>query len=51
MRHYTSKTIPEAVLDWCFNIVKATLYRMYLPVWGWSDTEKRKQMEAVRLAL
>lgn len=28
--------------------VKSSLYQLYLPVWGWSDADKRKQLAAVR---
>lgn len=48
LRHFTAKTMPAPLLQWCFNVVKSTLHHLYLPVWGWSDTDKRKQLEAVR---
>ena len=47
LRHYTAKSLPLPLLQWCFDLVKSTLHDLYLPVWGWSDTDKRKQLEAV----
>ncbi|KAF5842263.1 acyl-CoA N-acyltransferase [Dunaliella salina] len=32
--------------DRCLHLVKSTLHHLYLPVWGWSDSDKKKQLEA-----
>mmetsp|Transcript_20108 Transcript_20108/g.55980 ORF Transcript_20108/g.55980 Transcript_20108/m.55980 type:complete len:257 (+) Transcript_20108:114-884(+) len=47
LRHYrNAKSMPEPLLQWCFSLVKSTLHHLYLPVWGWSDSEKKRQLEA-----
>ncbi|KAL6749531.1 hypothetical protein V8C86DRAFT_2843833 [Haematococcus lacustris] len=43
---FTSGTIPPTLSEWCFSLVKDALHDLYLPVWGWSDSDKRKQLAA-----
>lgn len=47
-QHYTSAKLPPHLMHWAFTLVKDSLLPMYEQVWGWSDSKKHKQLQAVR---
>jgi hypothetical protein len=47
---FVCRSLPAHLHDWCFSLVKSLLHDLYMPVWGWSDEEKRKQLSAVSAA-
>lgn len=47
-QHYTSAKLPPDLMHWAFTLVKDSLLPMYEQVWGWSDSKKHKQLQAVR---
>lgn len=49
MQHYSSAAaLPAGLSQWAFDLVKSSLGHLYEPVWGWSDSKKKAQLEAVR---
>lgn len=44
VRYFTPATLPPALLDWCFALVKSNMEELYKPVWGWSDRKKRSEL-------
>jgi hypothetical protein len=54
LRHYSAKTLPPPLLQWCFDLVKSTLHHLYLVgvrLWVWGLEERVSQLETLKEAV
>lgn len=47
IKSYTTAPMEEHLRAWCLDLCKRNMLSFYLPVWGWNDKKKRKQLEHV----
>lgn len=47
LESYRARDMPRQLLEWCMQLCKSNMQTLYEQVWGWSDTTKKKQLEAV----
>jgi hypothetical protein len=45
--YFTASSVPPELQEWTYQLCKDNMHDLYLPVWGWNERKKRRELKDV----